>query len=457
MTRNAVCAAFVLVSGACTFPASHGVSGGEESLWGRLSALFGREQESSSVVEDLAPLSTPPGITLVEMMDEQGNSQAVYVATRLGTEAGDPLFVPVSDEVGTWSCTQQCARNYTPFLAPPDAQAFGAWSLAASTGGQNQWVYRGKPLFRGVNPPEAGKEAAANRSSPGVENAAGSSDGLTLALYEPGRHLRRPPTIAVKELPAAGGTALVTAEQMTIYFFTGSSGVDQRECGERPCFASWTAVEAPMMAGAVGDFAPVRQPNGVVQWTYAGKPLYTFRGDFAPGQANGANQSRYWKVALLTRDYRPPDVTVAELAGPGYFLATAEGKPLYNRLPFRYRFGGRDSYGGFIHNPYDEGKQLGTGGCDAECLETWKPFLAPPGAQAAGYWEIFERPDGTGQWAYQGYALYTNLLDQGPEIIAGNNLYEPLIGRDARYALADGVAYQGTGKAAGLYWHLAKP
>jgi predicted lipoprotein with Yx(FWY)xxD motif len=442
-----------------------------------MSTFLGGERASKSAVEEFAPLSTPPGITLVHMMDEQSSSQPIYVVTRLGTEIGEPLYVPDSDELGTWSCTQQCADNYTPFLASSNAQGVGVWSLGKVEGEQNQWLYEDKPLFRRIKQPETGEGGPESQGSPAfqghpqvsetaipsasedlqlLENAVEGGEGLTLALYEPGRHLLRPPSIMVKELPVAGGHVLVTTDRMTTYFFIGDSDVDQRVCGEEPCFASWTAVEAPMMARSIGDFAPVRRPNGVVQWAYAGKPLYTFRGDFAPGQANGVSKSEYWKVALLTRDYRPPNVVVAEVAGHGYFLASAGGKPLYNRLPFRYRFGGRNSYEGFIHNPYEEGKQLGTDGCDSECLKTWKPFLAPPGAQAVGYWEVFERADNTKQWAYQGYALYTNVLDEGPETITGNNLYEPLIGMSARYALADGVAHHGPGKAAGLTWHLAK-
>ena len=212
-----------------------------------------------------------------------------------------------------------------------------------------------------------------------------------------------------------------------------------------------------MMAQAIGDFAPVQRADGVVQWAYASKPLYTFREDFAPGQVNGANQSEYWKVALLTLDYRPENVVVAEIAGQGHFLSTADGKPLYNRLPFRHRFGGRNSYEGFIHNEYEEGKQLGAGGCDDECLKVWKPLMAPSGSEVAGYWEIFVRPDGSQQWAYQGYALYMNVQDNGAKNIASTKLYEPLIGSNARYDLAKGVAFNGPGKAAGLNWHLAKP
>ena len=64
---------------------------------------------------------------------------------------------------------------------------------------------------------------------------------------------------------------------------------------------------------------------------------------------------------------------------------------------------------------YYKGKRLGPNGCvDADCLTTWQPFLAPADAQPNGYWEPIARPDGTKQWAYKGYALYTNTSDKAP-------------------------------------------
>lgn len=48
------------------------------------------------------------------------------------------------------------------------------------------------------------------------------------------------------------------------------------------------------------------------------------------------------------------------------------------------------------------------------CAERWPPALAPAHAQPVGDWSIIVRADGSKQWAYQGYALYTSVFDHYP-------------------------------------------
>ena len=64
-----------------------------------------------------------------------------------------------------------------------------------------------------------------------------------------------------------------------------------------------------------------------------------------------------------------------------------------------------------------------TATCDENCAKTWRPYIAPVGALPSGYWDVDTRPDGTKQWAYKGFALYTYAPDK-PGDIGGNEIYD---------------------------------
>ncbi len=60
--------------------------------------------------------------------------------------------------------------------------------------------------------------------------------------------------------------------------------------------------------------------------------------------------------------------------------------------------------------------------CVEECLETWTPMQAAANAEGLGEWSIFERPEGTRQWAYKDRPLYTFVNDTFPGARLGDGL-----------------------------------
>jgi len=62
------------------------------------------------------------------------------------------------------------------------------------------------------------------------------------------------------------------------------------------CAKQWPPVAAPSDAHQIGDWAPIARPDGSLQWAYRGKPVYTFGGDTAAGQANGAGIDGVWRL-----------------------------------------------------------------------------------------------------------------------------------------------------------------
>jgi len=98
--------------------------------------------------------------------------------------------------------------------------------------------------------------------------------------------------ISVRKLPGVG-SVLVNRSGKTLYS-------PQQEAGGKivctgGCLSFWfpvrvaagAALRAP--SGATGVLGKIHRPGGMTQLTYNGKPLYTFRLDQAPGQAEGNN------------------------------------------------------------------------------------------------------------------------------------------------------------------------
>ena len=97
-----------------------------------------------------------------------------------------------------------------------------------------------------------------------------------------------PPTTTVLELDRVGGTTVLTdAEGYTLYWF-GPDNPTMSAC-EATCTRAWPPVTAPAVAGAgvSGTLGAIARPDGSLQATYDGHPLYTASADMSPGQAKG--------------------------------------------------------------------------------------------------------------------------------------------------------------------------
>jgi hypothetical protein len=64
------------------------------------------------------------------------------------------------------------------------------------------------------------------------------------------------------------------------------------------------------------------------------------------------------------------------------------------------------------------------------------------------------RPDGTRQWVYQGYPLYTYQGDKNPGDMNGNDIFNMVLSDNPDQVNSVGTPMHGT---AGLYWTIAYP
>ncbi len=92
----------------------------------------------------------------------------------------------------------------------------------------------------------------------------------------------------VLETDQVGGlTVLTDAEGYTLYWF-GPDNPTMSACDAR-CIRTWPPVAAPAVkgAGVTGALGAIARPDGSLQATYNGHPLYTATADTEPGQAKG--------------------------------------------------------------------------------------------------------------------------------------------------------------------------
>ncbi|MET0291724.1 MAG: hypothetical protein ABW136_05110 [Steroidobacteraceae bacterium] len=74
-----------------------------------------------------------------------------------------------------------------------------------------------------------------------------------------------------------------------------------------------------------------------------------------------------------------------------------------------------------LMSPYPGGFELPEVATRKSCLDLWPPVPADKDAKAVGKWTIVDRKDGIRQWAYDGYALYTSVLDDKPGQVNGGH------------------------------------
>lgn len=395
------------------------------------------------------PLTAPPGVTLHNQIPQPpGLPLEVLIKSpvRFGDSRGHTAYFYAGDTTpGKSQCVDQCAEQFPPVLVPAGAQPIDNWSVVDRPDGAKQWAYRGKPLYTSQLDAKWG-EAKAQASPDKQWSVAKPVMGDGMAL---------PSAIAVQEATQAPGIILVNAQGRTLYAFTGEISKDALPCvAAGSCVERFVPMSAPQAAQAPkGEFGLVNRPDGVRQWTFRGVPLYLYEGDREPGDVNGKDVDPRFQPTLLTQHFLPQDVRLRPEPRFGGLLTTAQGGTLYVRDTIRYPAGGSHHAKGGAPGLVAVGLQIGTAACfdeGAECERDYKPLLAPSGAQAQGYWTLMPLADGTSQWAYQGYAVYTFAGDKQAGDILGNRRYHTIV--NASTTNLAPAQY-----ARGLYWRVAWP
>jgi predicted lipoprotein with Yx(FWY)xxD motif len=325
------------------------------------------------------------------------------------SSASEFLPIPAIDKRRT------CLQKLMPIYAAADAVPQGPWSLAAGHDGTRVWAYEGQPLYASTKDRRPGDINGLGHFQKG---AAGS---LRLAFAP----LGFPPGMKLVRL--RDGLALAVADGRRLYVRRGA----QRVCSG--CADSLQPVLAPAMgAQPSGDWSIVNGAAGR-QYAFKGEPLYA-----APPEMDRSEVGRDWTPAIWRRTAGVPADIATHWTVKGDIYAARTGMSLY---VFACDAHGTD--GQSCDEPGDAAA-FWSALCGMDCLERWRPYLAPPGARPMGDWSVVdvavplfteatgltllpsEAPARVQAWAYRGRPLFTYFEDEEPGQLLGHAIKYPL-------------------------------
>jgi predicted lipoprotein with Yx(FWY)xxD motif len=149
--------------------------------------------------------------------------------------------------------------------------------------------------------------ACGNSSSSNTKSSAASTQPATQTSSSPSS------TVVVKSASSSLGTILVDSQGMTLYHLSGEQN-GKFICTSSACLGVWHPLIAPSSgtpSGEVGSLGTAKRPEGTVQVTYKGTPLYTFAQDKQTGETNGQGIKDVgtWSVITTSSSRTPPSTS----------------------------------------------------------------------------------------------------------------------------------------------------
>lgn len=191
---------------------------------------------------------------------------------------------------------------------------------------------------------------------------------------------------------------VIFADAADLPFYTNDRDEPNKSNCFDECAASWPPAVAAEGAQPVGSWAVIDRADGIRQWSFNERPLYTYvkdaktageGGEFAMymggGGPKGHDVDGVWHVFEVQPEEwlnLPQGITVEEvLTAPGQVYSNEQRMPLYTFT--------------------------GDSNADKALSDKWLPFAAYQLALPVGEFSVIARNDGIYQWALNGHALYT--------------------------------------------------
>lgn len=342
------------------------------------------------------------------------SSEQTSYGTVLFTGDGRALYMLTFDTAGTAtapaqsSCTGRCAVAWPPLLAPaPGAVQGEGGVLDAGLGtiqradGTYQVTYFGWPLYMFVGDKTAGQTNG--------ENVA-AFDGLWDLVTLTGRPDPGVATVMLES--SAEGQVLAAPTAFSTYRSLYDLTTDPPHAST--CFDGCARFWWPLLTAGQpragtgvnpGGLGTIPRPDGTLQVTYFGTPLYFFAFDLGAGAKSGLTNGEdnvdqfangIWYLMSPGGASAPAPATVGTNSSPSGGVLSWNKNPLY----------------------VFSGDSASNISCTGLCARTWTPLItgaAPQAAAGSGVNQAglgtIQRPDGTMQVTYDGHPLYTFALD----------------------------------------------
>ncbi len=393
------------------------------------------------------PATTPLGITFQALGGTKASFNQPRAAIKgwvYGDKNGRSLYTYAKDAVGKSNCLNECAAAWPPVRPVAGAVATGHWTIISRSDGGKQWALNGKPVY-----------TSTKDTTKGENLGAAAEDNAWQSAYYEAEQVVLPLGFAVQDVGSVWGQILVESAGRTLYTYGGKLKRGKMPpCATDACIMSpWEPVYAAALVRPKGDFSVVIRDDGTRQWAYKGNPLFTYASDKRSEDANGQGVDQYQAVVLI-KHVLPADFNVNAAKDNGLVFAEAKtGKTLYGRNAYVYQNSGHSVRAGINLVP-SIARQIGTKTCDAECLTKWKPVVPAANAQPVGFWQITTREDGTRQWTYRDYPLYTFVEDERPGDIRGHDRWDVKVNTTTN---VDPNPIVLTANATGLFWTFIFP
>jgi len=157
-----------------------------------------------------------------------------------------------------------------------------------------------------------GSSSSSSSSSPAAQSSTPAAAGSSSSASATGN--------VVLSRTINGTPVLTNSKGFTLYWFGPDTSTTSNCTGS--CATYWPPVTGPVTAGpgVTGTLGTITRPDGTVQATYDGHPLYTYVADTAPGQnkGNGLNASGgLWHEVSVSGSAAPAASPATSSAG-GY-------------------------------------------------------------------------------------------------------------------------------------------
>jgi predicted lipoprotein with Yx(FWY)xxD motif len=120
--------------------------------------------------------------------------------------------------------------------------------------------------------------------------------------------------------PSLGATILVDSNGMALYHLSAEQN-GKFICTSSACLGIWHPLIASggSTPSGVGSLGTVKRPDGTVQVTYKGMPLYTFAQDTAEGEAKGQGIKDVgtWSAVTVSSAASAPPATTSTSSSSG--------------------------------------------------------------------------------------------------------------------------------------------